>query len=130
MTEILEVVKYPSSVLESFGNGALLDLRVRLALDVLKSPGFVGQIVPGADNEVPYERRIAAYALDIATALLEVGAERGLVSPMPEHDELTQPIRRHIARNVRAQLHQQAVMQRVSREESPIIAGAVNPAVQ
>lgn len=122
--------KYPQAVLEAFGHGALLDLRVRLALDVLKTPGFVGSLVPGGDVDVPYERRIAAYALDIVTALLDVGRDRGLVHDMPDHGEITQPLRRHIERSVRAQMYQQTAAQRIAREEAPILSGAVNPGMQ
>lgn len=108
-----EAMKYPSNPLTAMDQGCMLDLRVKLAVDILKSPMFTTAI-----TESPAQ--IASTALDIATELLSLGEERGLVAPLPDHSELTAVLKRHIERSVRAQLFQQQCGQRFSREDGAI----------
>jgi hypothetical protein len=89
-------------VLQAFQNGVQLDLRVRLAVDFLKA-------WPAATPEA---------ALDAATRLLDLAAERGLMKPLPEDNELSTPLRRHMERNVRAQVHSQLAGQKIQAEEA------------
>lgn len=107
--------KYRGNPLVDFENGVGLDLRVKMAMELLKSPLCAVSITPAED---------AAKALDTATALLELAAGRGLLYGIPEGTDLTPALRRHIERNVRAQVYQQTAGQRVMREES----GGVMPA--
>lgn len=108
--------KYWGNVLNAFEAGLQLDLRVRLAVDFLKSPYF------SASTGTP--REIAEHALNLATELLEVSADRGLVKDLPDNGEINAPLRHHIERGVRAGAHQQAIGQRVMRDE----AGGLMPA--
>lgn len=113
-----DVIKYPSNPLTAIENGCLLDLRVKLAVEFLKGDGITAL---DFDDKVDPARAHAVYALDLATALLQVAEERELVSPLPETDELTGSVRRHVGRNGRAALEQNHAAQRIKRESgSPI----------
>ena len=58
-------LKYPHNVLEGFGNGALLDLRVRMAMQLLThSPMYAGSAATNPDD-------VAAHALEVARCTLE-----------------------------------------------------------
>lgn len=107
--------KYRGNPLVDFENGVGLDLRVKMAMELLKSPLCAISINPAED---------ALKALDTATALLELAAGRGLLYFVPDHGEISAPLRKHIERNARASVFQQMVVQRVAREES----GGVMPA--
>lgn len=86
---------YPHNVLEGFGNGAILDLRVRMANDFIKSPAFSGLLVNAVvekeANAAP--ELIARLALDIAEELTAIAEARGWVAPLPEGGELPQFLR-------------------------------------
>jgi hypothetical protein len=91
---------YFGDVLQSFANGVQLDLRVKLAIEFLKS-------WPAATPEA---------ALDAAARLLEVAAERGLMKDMPEESDLNTPTKRHLERQIRMQVFQQQAAQRIQSE--------------
>jgi hypothetical protein len=111
--------RYFGDVIGSYANGVQLDLRVKLAVDFLKSP-----LLQGADAARPTQ--LAVYALDLATALLEVATERDLVQSLPDTDELSGPMRKHIRRQVRAQVVGQIAGQAIMAEEAPAVqAGPV-----
>lgn len=112
--------KYFGNVLSSFENGVQLDLRVKLAVDFLKGNLF--------DANTPKEA--AGNALDLADSLLEEAGARGLLCELPEHGDITQALRRHIERSVRAQVYQQVVASRVARDEAPLAGGGVMPGMQ
>jgi hypothetical protein len=97
------VNNYFGNVLTSFENGVQLDLRVRLAVDLMKDGGFTDPIA----------------ALDAATSLIAEADKRGLIKELPETGEINQPLRRHIDRSVRAQVHQQLAAGRIGQEEAP-----------
>jgi hypothetical protein len=110
------VPKYRGNPLVDFEAGVGLDLRVKLACELLKSsPLFTVSINPAED---------ARRALDTASELLDLAAARGLVYSVPEDDGLSAPLKRHISRNARAAVYQHHAQQRAAREES----GGVMPA--
>jgi hypothetical protein len=114
--------RYFGDVLGSYANGLQLDLRVKLAVDFLKS---MGNAIDGSIG--PAE--MAGYALNLATELITESERRGLIASLPDHDELSAPMRRHIRRQVRAQIFSQVVAQEIGPEEQPKIAvgAAGNP---
>lgn len=128
------VPKYWGNVFSAFEAGVQMDLRVRLAMDFLKSSYFDGaageiQEVDDAGAEVT-ERNNARRALDLAGALLDEAAARGLLKELPDTSELSGPMKRHIERNARAQAYGQVAGGRVMREESggvvPVGASVLN----
>ena len=77
MPEVNKPIELPDSPFEGFRCGANLDLRVRLAMDMLThSPMFA----PGKDAAGTPEET-ALFALDTATYLLDTAHERGLIKP-------------------------------------------------
>lgn len=107
------------NVLEAFRNGCLLDLRVRLAMELLAhSPSLVDVVL------TPDPRELALKALDVATELFSIAQERGLVKPLGEIDE---HLEAHIRRQVTYQL-MTAKEQKKQSEEAGRIAQAVHGA--
>lgn len=121
---VVDVVpKYPSNVLSSFEAGCVLDFRVKLAIDLLRSPYFHGAAyVNDADTRVS-----AVQALELADALLDEAAKRGLVSPLPAHGELTAALKHHIERGIAAQVFQAQETQRAQRGMGPMLQGMSMP---
>ena len=77
MPEVKKPIELPDSPFEGFRSGANLDLRVRMAMDMLiHSPMFA----PGKDAAGTPEET-ALFALDAATYLLDTAFERGLIKP-------------------------------------------------
>jgi len=104
-----KLTPYLGSVLSNFENGGQLDLRLRLAVDFIKAaPGLFTEHGIGP-----------ARALDMASELLAEAERRGLLLPLPDDNGLNAPLRKHLERNVRAQIYQQAAAQRIAQEESP-----------
>jgi hypothetical protein len=106
--------KYFGDVLQSFQNGVQLDLRVKLAVDMLKSP--IMQTIAGNPNHDAAS--LASFALDLSTALLKVAQERELLKEMPEDNGLSGPLRHHLERNVRAQVYSQVAGAKIQSEEA------------
>lgn len=101
------------NALNQFENGCQLDLRVKLAIQFLQhNPSFTS----------------ADHALNVATDIIGLAQARGLLHELPETDELNAPMRRFIRQNVRAQVYQQVVGQKIGAEEAPHVqpAGPVN----
>lgn len=119
--------RYPSNVLEGFGSGALLDLRVRLAADFLKhSPIFSGLQSPIFGPGVSV---IAACALDLADELLKQGAERGWVEPLPDDaGELPPELRQQARRTASYQAQQQLDANRYAQDEAGRVVATQMPA--
>jgi hypothetical protein len=114
-SEVTQV--YFGDVIGSYNNGVQLDLRVKLAVDFLKSP-VIAQLANNPDHS---PQSLSTFALDLATQLLEVADERGLIADMPETDEISSPMRKHIRRQVRAQIVGQVSAQQIGAEEQPSI---------
>jgi hypothetical protein len=123
--------KYMGNVLSAFEAGAQLDLRVKLALEFLKSPLFSDALQSGVPSSEPSvvvvdTRGLAEIALDLATDLLELGAERGLVCDLPDHGELSARMKHHIERSVAAGSFQAIESQRAARTAGPMLAPHFN----
>ena len=97
-----EKVVYFGNELSAFEAGVQMDLRLRLAIDFLKSPAFegAGRRPEGEQGDV------AACALTLASSLLEQAEQRGWLKDLPETGEISGRLKRHIERNVNAQAHQ------------------------
>jgi hypothetical protein len=79
---------YPANPANSFDTGAMLDLRVRIAFDLLKSPMYEGVCLKAASMEELEKQPevLARHALDTASALIALSEERDLVRPLPMDD--------------------------------------------
>lgn len=94
--------KYPHNVLEGFGNGALLDCRLRLAMNLLTySPMFAS---PEAGTE---PRRIAELALEVVEELFSQADARGWIDPLPDLAEIGPELRDQAKRTAEFQATQQ-----------------------
>lgn len=125
--------RYPANPLTVFDVGANLDLRVRIAIQILSGPLLQGQLEwkpsPGGSSlqhGPPMVQStpsgVALMALDVASELLLESERRGLIGEVPKHGMIDAMTRAHIERGVRANVFQQVAAQRVAREESPNIA--------
>lgn len=94
---------YPNNILESFGTGALLDLRVRMAISILNtSPIFTGASSEKLDSGFTgkeWAKAITTLALDLATELMAESERRGLVEPLPDSDEIGDQLRKQAKRS-------------------------------
>jgi hypothetical protein len=95
------VQTYFGDVLANFSAGVQLDLRVKMALDLLKGGAFTD----------------AEAALNQATRLVELAGERGLMKDLPSDDELSAPMKSHLRRSLRVQIYQQSEGPRLAAEE-------------
>jgi len=118
--------------LMDYQNGVRMDLRLKLAIEFLKadlSPLSNG--VPSLTRSARVNTAVAltavgraAYALDLAGALIEQASARSWLKELPETAELSARERRHVERQVRTQLEQQLCGQRVVSEEAPKVQRA------
>jgi hypothetical protein len=106
---------YFGSATQNFENGVIMDLRVKMAVDFLKTGDFAGMHASDAANK----------ALDLADALLDAADARGLLLPLPDDNSLNAPLRRQLERNCRMQAFQQNAMQRIAVEEAPRVMPGV-----
>ena len=113
--------KYPHNVLEGFGNGALLDLRVRFAMQLLThSPMYANTQVPPDD--------MACHALEVSRCLFERAETLGWIEPIPDlpeiSPELADQARRTAEFQARQQVHGNAVAQKMMEEAAPKVQPA------
>lgn len=131
MTRTGDEVFYHQNVFAAFENGCELDLRVRLALEFIKSPAATLVELASDIDPVLTPVSVAEFFLDLAGAVMEGAHRRGWVHDLPETSELTSPMRKHIERNVRAQIHQQVAGQKIAQEDAGRVmampAGAIPP---
>ena len=115
-------VRMMDNQLDGFRNGACLDLRARVALDMLThSPAIAGM----AEKAGPEE--IALYCLDAATYLLDLATERGMVEEFTE--EIGKRLEAHVTRQAEDQVFSAKESQRVQEKATRIhraVAGALN----
>ena len=103
------VQHYWGDVLASFATGVQLDLRARLATEILKAPGVLNI------HERPAV--IVSFALTVAEEFVAQAGERGLLKELPDTGDLSRGLKVHLERNVRAQAWQQKVAQDIAIEE-------------
>jgi hypothetical protein len=101
-------IAMPHNCLDGFNLGADLDLRVRFAMELLKSPIFGGAISDGSN-----EKGVAISALDIADHLFAVAQMRGLIKEI-SGDHVDEHIKAHVRRQVDFDLYRQSEGQRQS----------------
>lgn len=135
--------KYPHNVLEGFGNGALLDLRVRLAMQMLThSPMYASSFRPYEGKEItavtvsddgrapavtmstaPTPQTLAKHALDLAHEVLSQADARGWVEPIPDLPEIDGPLKDQAHRTAeyqaRQQVHGNAVAAKMMTDDAP-----------
>lgn len=110
------LVKYPSNVLEVFGAGCLMDFRMKLAVELLKSPMF--QFTGFSADRGFTTRDFAVYALNLATELVTLSEERGLIESLPTDDgDLTPELRAQAKRTASFQVLQQIEGQKFMQDE-------------
>ena len=99
-------MKYPHNALEGFSNGCIMDLRMRFAMEYLKS-GAIEPATPSIDAE---------YALELAERFFINAEERGWVSPLTDNGELNRALRMQARRSAKFQAMQQIEAQRTMQE--------------
>ena len=108
---------YLGNVLNQFENGVQFDLRVKLAVELLKNKA-VPEVVGSGDAA----GSLVSRAFDMAEAIVQIADARGYLKDLPETDDLSAPMRKFIRMNVRAQVYQQAAAGLISQEEMPRVA--------
>jgi hypothetical protein len=122
---------------EGYQNGCLLDLRLKLAIEFLKT-GVVPQTLLGPlkvqvgsscqeQIELPPAGR-ATYALELADQLFKGADLRGWVHALPNNSELSPQLRQHIERSANAAVAQHNAQQRAAQQEGPVIGWPSRPA--
>ena len=120
-------MKYPLSLLNSNTEGALLDARMKLAIELVKTPGFLRRfdLLDGHSVELAARR-----ALDLAQALYDEAEARQLVEPLSEsHKDIPQHEVRAIERAARANVMGQVFTQKEAQAAQPTVMsprGAMN----
>lgn len=113
---------YRDNALDGFRYGAAFDYRVRLATEMLThNAGMVTLLAPGSQPE-----DVALYALDVASELVRLAEERGLVETFTDPKQEAW-LRSHVARQVAYQIEQVKEGKR-QQEESGRIHTAVHKA--
>lgn len=106
--------------LDGYRNGACLDLRVRLAMELLTHSGMGAALITGGFEKgvgiTPVE--IATQALNVATELITLADERGLIEPFAE--TLGPRLKAHVKRQVEYQVVQGKETLRAQEEASRI----------
>jgi hypothetical protein len=97
---------YFGNTLSAIEPGLQLDWRARYATELLKSR---------SDLTVPQALAMAEEFVDLCT-------ERGYLKALPDDGNLAAPIKHHIERSVRAQIHQQSVGARIMEDEGRRVA--------
>ncbi len=119
---------YPHNVLEGFGNGAILDMRVRMANDFIKSPAFPAlhaELTSIMEEEkCSAAKAVALFALDLAEAITSIAADRGWLTPLPEGGELPQALKDQAKATGSYQILQQIEAQKYAQS----LQGQVIPA--
>jgi len=114
----MTALKYPTPYLNALPDGCVMDMRVKFAMEIIKTPGFMRQFdllnnATHAAQNSPAD--VSALALSISNALYEQAYHQGLIEDLPSHADLTKDelnhIRRQAAGNVLGQLHAQKVAQ-------------------
>ena len=113
MTEEVTVEKYERGVIESFSEGAVLDLRARVALDLLKSSQSIGHLD----------------ACEIADDFVAECERRGWIKPLPADGQVDDRTRAHCERLGRVNVISQVSAQRAVAQETGVVQAAGHPAI-
>ena len=104
-------MKYALPLLNALNDGAVIDLRFRIALQLLLSPGFVD----GCKTRGEHPEQEAVL---LAGNLVELAEKTDLIEPLPSHSDLPRAERAHVERQAAAQVFGQMHAQRVVNDES------------
>ena len=94
--------------------GAVLDLRARLAIDFINSALH--------DNPIYESHELAESACMVAEQVVAEFRKRGWIAPVPVDNHVSPELRAHIQRNARMQVISQTAMQRAVDEEASRVA--------
>lgn len=124
---------YRDNEIDGFRMGALFDLRVRFALEVLTHgdlAALVGEMPAGSTPEQRGEAA-ARSALAATSEIVRQAEAQGLVQAFPEGGEISTQLKRHATRNARWQAEQFAAGQREQQNMAGRIAtpAGVPPAI-
>jgi len=119
----LNALRYPHNPLEGFANGCLLDLRVRIAIDLLKASPMYAK----TGKETPFS--IAVHALHVAQELMAEAERRGWVAPLPVEGELSPALKAQAARVAAFGVEQQLEAGRLAQQARGAVI-PVNPTGQ
>jgi len=112
-------LKYPSNELDGFASGAITDLRLRIAIDLLKAPG----IFPVAEaTEGAAAISVVGFVLDVAGLLIHEAEQRGWIQQFSDEGDLSRHLRLQAKRTARFQVAQQMEAQRAAREQASNLA--------
>ena len=97
-------LKLLDNPLDSLRTGMTLDLRVKIAMDLLAhSPMFLREgWSHGTDASKGHAHAIAVFALDVADALVSIAQERGLFEPL-DSPEGMERLKGHVRRQTEFQ---------------------------
>lgn len=123
-------MKYPANPLTSFDNGCLMDLRARMAVNLLTSPAgaeIVKHIVPLATDGPEWSGNIGRTVSMVVYAICEnfmaEGERRGLIQPLPDENEpLSEELQAHLARHAYAQFLGSKMLQDIAQAHAPKVA--------
>lgn len=110
---------YRDNEIDGFRMGALFDLRVRFAFEMLQHGGASAlvsslEMKEASEAEAEAMGRLAARAaLGATTELVRLAEERGLVTPLPE--EMSTMMRRHVPRLMAFELEKHVVGTRMQQ---------------
>jgi hypothetical protein len=111
--------KLLGNVLTQFENGCQLDLRAKLAVEFMKTAGFINGVLDTVEpSDTPAPRVVVEFAFDMAECFVEEGRKRELIHSLPEGG-LSGPFKDHIERSVLANLYQSEVMEKEQRRRTP-----------
>lgn len=113
----LSALGYPQQILDAFSQGALLDLRVRLAMQLLTNSPMFSLPVPGKDNA----ETTAGMALDVSCALFDAAEKRGMVAPLDYDGKLPGNLISQAKRLGAFQFYQQMGANEAAKETAPTV---------
>lgn len=119
---------YPSLHITAAQEGALLDMRARLAIQLAASLGFAALVDRHVNDSADPAATYAKMALDTADEIVLQAEQRGWVTPLTRLDETLPPTDvQHVQRSSRAsviqQMHQQEVAQELMPRVGPVRGG-------
>lgn len=134
MSEKKDERRYRDNPIDGFRNGVCLDLRVRIAIDLLTHGGLFEALIASFKGKEPTEADMVALpkvaavvALESAAELLRLAEERGLVDDFPEGAEIGRGLRDHARRQANFQTEGNREAQRIAAEQlrpaSPLVMG-------
>lgn len=120
-----QFVRYPQNDIDGFQHGALMDLRARIALDLLKSEYFHGACAIHVTDRGPFpiESEVsAAIACNLAESLISAFEARGWISPLSTDPRLSEALATQGERMGRFGARQQLGAHAEGREAANVVA--------